>query len=639
MPGGQPLFLALCAAERSAVPEPAFFAWFLQPGFYIIRITGCTVSYKMTENRPMQNTQIRHRLLLLFFFLFGTFTGVRAQLSAPLLEWRDDTGDTTTKATVHLLARTAWPARVTINGDSCHLYRTGIFFRTVALQPGPNLIQATVKPVVGEEARFSRTIFRRETGPRAALPLWIDSTSVLPAESRVLQSRDRLRVSFIGAKGHAGWVDFKPGKLRLYLRRTDLADCSRYEGEMPLSRLQQDKEYSLQLCLKNSIKGAKKSTLRRDAGVTIVVQNPERFPLLQLLRDGALLNQSLGYVRLGPPVISELPAGTILQSSGRIGSSWRIRLDEESEGYVAADEVEALAEPALRPAYYITTLSAAPAAGADLVTIPRLQPVPFSLHPDPAGRVLRLRLYGVESSSTWITHREGLRVMDRLSWEQIAPQTYQVNIHLQESRIWGYTLTAGPTMLELRLKHPPAGKIKVAIEAGHGGSNLGAVGLSGLLEKQINLDVAQRLEKLCLEAGLQVLQVRETDTDMSLGAKKERVEASDADLLVSIHANAGGTANGYLGANGVSTYYHNPFWGDLARVVYKKLLELPLQEFGCVGSFNYRVTRMSSRPAILVEMAFLSHAGDEEKLFLPEFRQQLAEKILAGINSYLESPR
>lgn len=48
---------------------------------------------------------------------------------------------------------------------------------------------------------------------------------------------------------------------------------------------------------------------------------------------------------------------------------------------------------------------------------------------------------------------------------------------------------------------------------------------------------------------------------------------------------------------------------------------------------------MSSRPAILVEMAFLSHAGDEEKLFLPEFRQQLAEKILAGINSYLESPR
>jgi N-acetylmuramoyl-L-alanine amidase len=301
--------------------------------------------------------------------------------------------------------------------------------------------------------------------------------------------------------------------------------------------------------------------------------------------------------------------------------------------------VEPLAEPALRPAYYITTLGAAPAAGVDLVTIPRLQPVPFSLHPDPAGRILRLRLYGVQSSSTWITHREGLRVMDRLSWEQIAPETYQVNIHLQDTRIWGYTLTAGPTMLELRLKHPPAGTIKLAIEAGHGGSNLGAVGLSGLLEKMVNLDVAQRLEKLCREAGLQVLQVRDADIDMSLGAKKERVEVSDADLLVSIHANAGGTANGYLGANGVSTYYNNPFWGDFARVVYRSLLELPLQEFGCVGSFNYRVIRMSSRPAILVELAFLSHAGDEEKLFLPEFRQQLAEKILAGVTKFAASMR
>ena len=579
------------------------------------------------------------RLRLLIILFCGLAASARAQLSTPLLEWRDDAGDTTTRSTVHLLARTAWPALVTINGDSCHLYRTGIFFKSLTLQPGSNLITATVKPVVGEEARFTRTIFRREVSPRAALPLWIDSTSVLPAESALLQSRDRLRVSFIGAKGHAGWVDFKPGKLRLYLRRTDLADCSRYEAELPLSRLPMDKEHTLQLCLKNTIKGAKKQTLRREAGVTIRVQSAERFPLLQVIREGALLNQSLGPVRLGPPVIGELPAGTILQSSGRIGSSWRIRLDDESEGYIEAGEVETLAEPALRPAYYITTLGAAPAAGVDLVTIPRLQPVPFSLHPDPAGRILRLRLYGVQSSSTWITHREGLRVMDRLSWEQIAPETYQVNIHLQDTRIWGYTLTAGPTMLELRLKHPPAGTIKLAIEAGHGGSNLGAVGLSGLLEKMVNLDVAQRLEKLCREAGLQVLQVRDADIDMSLGAKKERVEVSDADLLVSIHANAGGTANGYLGANGVSTYYNNPFWGDFARVVYRSLLELPLQEFGCVGSFNYRVIRMSSRPAILVELAFLSHAGDEEKLFLPEFRQQLAEKILAGVTKFAASMR
>jgi N-acetylmuramoyl-L-alanine amidase len=55
-----------------------------------------------------------------------------------------------------------------------------------------------------------------------------------------------------------------------------------------------------------------------------------------------------------------------------------------------------------------------------------------------------------------------------------------------------------------------------------------------------------------------------------------------------------------------------------------------------VGAFNYHVTRMSSQPSILVELAFLSHAEDEEKLANPEFRQQLAEQIFMGIKRYLE---
>ena len=66
------------------------------------------------------------------------------------------------------------------------------------------------------------------------------------------------------------------------------------------------------------------------------------------------------------------------------------------------------------------------------------------------------------------------------------------------------------------------------------------------------------------------------------------------------------------------------------------ILELPLDEFGIVGSFNYSPIRMTSRPAILVEQAFLSHAEDEEKLASPEFRKQMAQKIFEGIIDYVE---
>jgi N-acetylmuramoyl-L-alanine amidase len=122
---------------------------------------------------------------------------------------------------------------------------------------------------------------------------------------------------------------------------------------------------------------------------------------------------------------------------------------------------------------------------------------------------------------------------------------------------------------------------------------------------------------------------------MSLLEKRDIAISSGADMLISIHANAGG--RGYLSVDGTSTYWHNPFWAPLAEAVYDRLLELDLDEFGVVGSFNYTVTRVSQMPSVLVEQAFLSHAEDEEKLADPDFRQQMAEKICQGIIDYLKN--
>jgi N-acetylmuramoyl-L-alanine amidase len=156
-----------------------------------------------------------------------------------------------------------------------------------------------------------------------------------------------------------------------------------------------------------------------------------------------------------------------------------------------------------------------------------------------------------------------------------------------------------------------------------------------LPEKEVNLDVASRLERICLENGVEVLQVRDRDVSMSLSSKRDTVEASDADLHVSIHANSAGSRGGYLRVGGTSTFYNNPFWAKFAEMVYLQLLQLDLNEFGVVGSFNYSVTRMSSRPAILVEQAFLSHAEDEEKLASDAFREEMAQKIFDGIVDYV----
>ena len=133
--------------------------------------------------------------------------------------------------------------------------------------------------------------------------------------------------------------------------------------------------------------------------------------------------------------------------------------------------------------------------------------------------------------------------------------------------------------------------------------------------------------------GAEVVQVRDSDKDMTLTDKRKIAIESGAHMLISIHANAGG--RGYLSVAGTSTYWHNPFWAPLAQAIYDRMLETGLPEFGVVGSFNYTVTRASQLPAVLVEQAFMSHAEDEEKLADPEFRQLEAEKICKGILDYL----
>lgn len=324
----------------------------------------------------------------------------------------------------------------------------------------------------------------------------------------------------------------------------------------------------------------------------------------------------------------------------------------------------------VRPGYTIYSLHAAlsDSGDADVVRIPWAEPVPYIIYPDPAGKQLRITLYGVESSSTWIQHRSGMRFVERLEWEQIAPETYQVAVHLKDTRIWGYTLEPEGRSLVLRLPHPPSigatdsiavaasaasagmpdsptppaasdgpfGGLRIAIEAGHGATNTGAIGLSGLPEKDVNLDTALRLGKLCRDAGIEVCQLRPADEGVPYMARRDSALAWGADLLVSIHANAGGSSRGYLRTGGTSTYYHNPFWAPFAERVYDSLLDLELEEFGVVGSFNYRVTRTAALPAVLVEQAFMSHAEDEEKLADPAFRQLVAERVFAGLSDYLD---
>ena len=451
-----------------------------------------------------------------------------------------------------------------------------------------------------------------------------------------------VKVSFRGSKGQDGFVDVQPGKITLTCLRTDHDDYSLYTAELPLRGLAAGRSYTLGVRLVPAKDAPVKTAYKPDLKRTITVRNAEDFPLAKVKNDYSRLVYNLGAPRLGGPIRSELGPGVVLKTSGRVGDNYRVRLSNVESGYINKDDVEIMSGGRIQPSYTVTSMTCGPSDGADIVSIPWPEPVPYEVYPDPDQKRLVITLFGAESASTWVTHRKGCRVIDKLTWEQTTPETFRVYVNLNTENIWGYDIKPVGRSLVLRIKYPPVYDLaaekpltglKIAIEAGHGGDNTGAIGLSGLVEKDINLDLSFRLGELCTSMGAEVIQVRDSDKYMLLTDKRRIAIESGADMLISIHANAGG--RGYLSVAGTSTYWHNPFWAPLAQTVYDRLLETGLAEFGVVGSFNYTVTRASQLPAVLVEQAFMSHAEDEEKLADPAFRQLEAEKIYAGIIDYL----
>jgi N-acetylmuramoyl-L-alanine amidase len=243
------------------------------------------------------------------------------------------------------------------------------------------------------------------------------------------------------------------------------------------------------------------------------------------------------------------------------------------------------------------------------------------------------------------------------------------------------TKPAPNTALTATTSAPPlpakTGRFRIVLDAGHGGWDLGTVGRQGLLEKDLVLDVTQRLGKL-LQArmGSEVMFTRSTDEYLPLDQRADFANQAQADLFVSVHANYSSSA----AARGVETYYTNLFSAPgfkefekhsesaiaqpapislsasglhekieesrrLAESVQRSLYATlaakspGIRDRGIKDS-AFAVLTGTTMPAILTEISFVSSPTDEHNLQSETYRQQIAEALYKGIARYQEmSPR
>lgn len=186
--------------------------------------------------------------------------------------------------------------------------------------------------------------------------------------------------------------------------------------------------------------------------------------------------------------------------------------------------------------------------------------------------------------------------------------------------------------------------VTIVLDPGHGGPDPGAIGASGVYEKNNTLPVGLNLAGLLRSAGARVILTRSTDVSPAAGTYSERADleartkiANDlkADLFISLHNDSFSNP----AASGTTTYYSllNPVADQsktLAGNIQSELVKaIGLTNRGVKNSPFY-VVKNSEMPAVLIELGFLSNPTEEKLLGSSEFQKKAAQGIYRGILSF-----
>lgn len=177
------------------------------------------------------------------------------------------------------------------------------------------------------------------------------------------------------------------------------------------------------------------------------------------------------------------------------------------------------------------------------------------------------------------------------------------------------------------------GRSVVVIDPGHGGRDPGAVGIGGIQEKEIVLDISFQVARLLEQQGVQTVMSRTDDSEIDLEPRVSLAERINATLFVSIHANAINMSRPDI--SGIETYYFDSGL-DLARTIHASILEGTGATDRRVRQARFYVLRKTSMPSVLLEVGFVTGAEDAARLSDPAYRSQMAASIARGILLYLQ---
>lgn len=315
--------------------------------------------------------------------------------------------------------------------------------------------------------------------------------------------------------------------------------------------------------------------------------------------------------------LSHLPKGTHLPINGEKGDFYRVYLNSKLCGWISKNDVEGV------------NVGVNMAQSVSIINSKITETNEFNIYE-----------YNLDAKTPFVVKEDNGLTLQLFNIQGQDDCTLSLNIPVK--KLFGYDAYFEDKKFILKVrKFPqldtkmPLKNIIIVVDAGHGGSEFGAIGGCGDKEKDINLAIAKKLNHELEKRGAKVIMTRESDIDVSLVDRVKMARDKNAAILISVHANALPDVADPIKNRGTSAfYYHNQ-----AKPLAQSILDSMTTQLGTqndkVKQASLALVRPTSSVSVLIEVAYIINPDDYALLLDKDFQEKCAKAMADGITNYI----
>ena len=460
-----------------------------------------------------------------------------------------------------IIGSTCKTCTVIINNNPVKVFSTGAIAYEVNLAEGDTSFIITSTNTSAKT--ISKTISFSYTIPKAAEPLktlGIERIQTLPEGNLVLMPGDKIQFK----------VKALPGATITTINNTQLYEmplqqsngmAGIYQGEYIVKSTDNFSAAKIPVI----ITGNDGTKISKETTNTFSIMSPLSSDVATTKGRLAHLEYGLGDDRLGGAKIGYLDSLIPLKIIGKVGGHYKILLSPNRTAYIPEDVVTLAAKGTFAGNALTDKWQIFGDSVYDYVSIALTAKLPYQSMQEINPSKIIVDIFGATNNTNWITQLQSAKEVKNVTYEQLQDEIFRVTIFLKHAQHWGHSIYYKGNTLTIRIKQQPKNlalrSLTIAVDAGHGGSNTGAGGATGVAEKDLALAISLKLQKTLQDEGAKVIMTRTIEKFVD---NKERIliyRDNEPDLLISIHLNssadpfrAGGTSSlyRYIGFRGLS---------------------------------------------------------------------------------------